>query len=292
MNAVTTDRNLRQIQQHGSCCFPISVCLAHLSEYENSQFPNHWHEEFEFLMICSGQMQCTANGESVELGVGDAVFINSGAIHTARPSGHEDCAYYALTLHPEFFGLQGTTLEKTYVMPFCDSPFFNLCKIPQEQRVAHPILDALRRIFDLYGSQDISRNIDIYIQVLLLWKSLYLLCRDFIPFHVYNKESERIHEIVSYIKRNYNQPITLEQLADIAGISKSGCSHLFKQTMRESPFRFLLRYRIEKGCKLLISTDMSITEIAAEVGLCTSSYFCEMFKRIKGMTPTEFRLQG
>jgi AraC-like DNA-binding protein len=62
--------------------------------------------------------------------------------------------------------------------------------------------------------------------------------------------------------------------------------------MRESPFRFLLRYRVEKGCKLLLSTSMTVTEISAEVGLCTSSYFYETFKRIKGNTPSEFRAQN
>ena len=292
MNAVITDRNLRQIKQHGSCCFPISVCLARLSEYRDGQFPSHWHEEFEFLLVRSGQMLCTANGESVALSPGDAVFINSSALHTAVSTGQEDCAYYAVTLHPDFFGLQGTTLVETYVTPFCDSPFFNLCRIAADRASAQPILGALQAVCALYGSQEISRSIDIYTNVLVLWKALFLLCRDALSFDFYSSESERLHKMVSYIKKNYNQPITLEQVAESAGISKSSCSHLFKQYMKESPFHFLLRYRIDKGCKLLISTHMTVTEISAEVGLCTSSYFCEMFKRLKGITPSEFRNQN
>lgn len=292
MNTVITDRNLRQIKQHGSCCFPISVCLAHLSEYKDGQFPNHWHEDFEFLLVRSGQMLCTANSESVSLSPGDAVFINSGALHTAISTGREDCAYSAVTLHPDFFGLQGTTLVETYVTPFCDSPFFNLYKIAADHPSAKLMLSALQAICTLYDSQEISRSIDIYTHVLILWKELFLLCRDALSFDFCRSESERLHNMVSYIKKNYSHPIALDQIAEAAGISKSSCSHLFKQYMKESPFHFLLRYRIDKGCKLLISTNMTITEISAEVGLCTSSYFCEMFKRLKGITPSAFRSQN
>ena len=292
MIPVSTNRDLRQMEQHGSSCFPLSVCLAHLSDYAGGRFPTHWHDDFEFLLVLSGQMRCTANGESVVLTPGDAVFINSGALHTAEATGGGDCAYYAVTVHPDFFGLPGTTLVATYVSPFCDSPFFNLCKISADSPDGRLLLNALRTVCSLYDAQGLSRTIDIHIQVLTLWKSLFLLCRDFFAFDFCSSESQRLHALVSYIKKNYNQPITLDQIAAAAGISKSSCSHLFKQYMKESPFHFLLRYRIDKGCKLLISTHMTVTEISAEVGLCTSSYFCEMFKRFKGMTPSAFRSQN
>lgn len=291
VNTVTTDGNLRQIQQHGSPTFPIKVCISHLSDYANWQVPPHWHEEFELLLVLSGQMRCIANGEGVTLSAGDAVFVNSGAIHTTVPLKQQDCTYKAVTIHPDFFGMHGSILSKSYVLPFCDSPFFDICRIPQDQATANPILKSLQTLCDIYDSQENSRSIDIYIHALVLWKYLFSYCKDEIFYDFQSKEAELIHKIVSYIKKNYDQPITLNQLAEVAGISRSRCSHLFKQAMRESPCRFLLRYRIEKSCKLLISTNMCITEIAAEVGFCTSSYYCEIFKRIKGMTPTEFRLQ-
>ena len=70
-----TDQTLRQLQQHGTSSFPISVSFVYLSEYKGMQFPHHWHDEFEFLLIHSGQMRYTANNESVVLDPEQSVLL-------------------------------------------------------------------------------------------------------------------------------------------------------------------------------------------------------------------------
>ena len=205
-----TDQTLRQLQQHGTSSFPISVSFVYLSEYKGMQFPHHWHDEFEFLLIHSGQMRYTANNESVVLDPGDAIFFNSGALHTGAAVALKDCTYFAVTLHPDFFGMPGTALAENYITPFCDSPFFNFYKFAASREADRPVLRTLESVCALYDTQDVCRDIDIYTHVLLLWRALFLCCRDSLSFDFYSSESERLHKMLAYIKTNYNQPIMLD----------------------------------------------------------------------------------
>ncbi len=284
MNKVIVDETFHELKQHGSFSFPFKVYQVHLSEYDGMRFPAHWHDEFEFLLIREGQMQCVINGEAMRLETGEGLFINSDTVHTGAAVNQADCSYYGVTLHPQFFGERAMAISQTYVTPFCDTPFLPFYKITSDA-----LLTKLRTVCELSASQDLERNINIYIAVLLLWKELFLACKDSFGIDLRSRDSGQVHEMISFIKEHYNQGITLDQIAASAGISKSGCNHLFKKYMKESPLRFLLRYRVEKGCRLLASTSMTVTEISAEVGLCTSSYFCETFKKIKGITPSEYR---
>lgn len=71
--------------------------------------------------------------------------------------------------------------------------------------------------------------------------------------------------------------------------SKSEFCRLFKAAMHQTPFDFLLHYRIQKSLPLLCSTDQSVTEIAGCVGFSSSSYYSEVFRKFMQCSPTEYR---
>lgn len=78
-------------------------------------------------------------------------------------------------------------------------------------------------------------------------------------------------------------------MASACHTSKSEFCRLFKAAMHQTPFDFLLHYRILKSLPLLCSTDQSVTEIAGCVGFSGSSYYSEVFRKFMQCSPTEYR---
>jgi AraC-like DNA-binding protein len=87
----------------------------------------------------------------------------------------------------------------------------------------------------------------------------------------------------------YTEPLEVDDLARAAGLSKAHFSREFRRTFGESPYVYLLTRRLERGAALLRNTDYSVARICLEVGLQGIGSFTTSFKRMYGMTPTEYR---
>jgi AraC-like DNA-binding protein len=87
----------------------------------------------------------------------------------------------------------------------------------------------------------------------------------------------------------YTEPIGVEEMAAAAGLSKAHFSREFRRTFGESPYVYLMTRRLERAAALLRNTDHSVAEICLEVGLQGVGSFTTSFKRMHGMTPTEYR---
>jgi AraC-like DNA-binding protein len=87
----------------------------------------------------------------------------------------------------------------------------------------------------------------------------------------------------------YAEAIGVEEMAAAAGLSKAHFSREFRRTFGESPYVYLLTRRLERAAALLRNTDHSVAEVCLEVGLQGIGSFTTSFKRMYGMTPTEYR---
>lgn len=92
-----------------------------------------------------------------------------------------------------------------------------------------------------------------------------------------------------YVERNYMNPITVDDLANRLGITRKHLCAVFNRVLQITPKQFIILYRIEKACKLLLSSNQSIQEIAEAVGYTNQFYFSKEFKRIVGKSPSEYR---
>lgn len=88
---------------------------------------------------------------------------------------------------------------------------------------------------------------------------------------------------------HYAEPLEVDDLARAAGLSKAHFSREFRRTFGESPYVYLLTRRLERAAALLRNTDWSVAEICLEVGLQGVGSFTTSFKRMYGVTPTEYR---
>jgi AraC-like DNA-binding protein len=99
----------------------------------------------------------------------------------------------------------------------------------------------------------------------------------------------RLRRALDYIQHHYQDDIGFEDVASHVGMSAFHFSRLFKQSMGESPHKFIMRCRIDAARRMLLDSDKTISDIAFEVGYRSQSYFTTRFALLTGMSPAAYR---
>ena len=98
-----------------------------------------------------------------------------------------------------------------------------------------------------------------------------------------------LRKATDYISSNYSYPITIDEIAEYVGISRSHLFRIFKQYLNISPKEYLSNLRIRQACSYLKNTNLSVTAIATSTGFENNLYFSRAFHKIKGVSPTQYR---
>lgn len=109
------------------------------------------------------------------------------------------------------------------------------------------------------------------------------------PAQPNKRQSKDISLAVEYIHNNYNNQMTLDEIARQVNYSQYHFIRLFKQETGLSPFEYLTKYRLDRAKELLNTTQLSITEICLQCGFQNNSHFATVFKRNTGHSPSVYR---
>jgi AraC family transcriptional regulator len=100
----------------------------------------------------------------------------------------------------------------------------------------------------------------------------------------------RLNVVVDYIEANLARPITLRELAGLAGVSARHFERAFRQSLDLPPYAYVLRRRVSAARSLLLGqTALTMEQIAKRVGFSSASHLASAFRRHEGYTPTQFR---
>lgn len=100
---------------------------------------------------------------------------------------------------------------------------------------------------------------------------------------------ERIRRALDFVRLHMARPVSLEELADCACMTKSYLIRTFRQTLGVTPLQYVLRQKIQHAQSLLLGTNDTVASIATAVGFPDASYFSRVFRRHLGFTPQEYR---
>ena len=95
--------------------------------------------------------------------------------------------------------------------------------------------------------------------------------------------------VCSYLKEHIADKVTLDELANVACVTKSHLSRLFRSAYDLSPIQYAIRCKIQFAQGLLLTTDMSVKTVAEKIGIDDVSYFIRLFKKTIGFTPLDYR---
>lgn len=125
----------------------------------------------------------------------------------------------------------------------------------------------------------------------LVMQLIYLLnaqvCQD--RFTITQTEKTPCDIIYNHLKNNFNQAISLEELAKLVHLEKSYLIRLFYSKYKKTPIQALTDFRLEHACHLVLESDMKISDICYSCGFNTLSFFIKQYKKKFGFTPLEHR---
>lgn len=98
-----------------------------------------------------------------------------------------------------------------------------------------------------------------------------------------------IKEALNYIEQNFQNDISVENIASFCGLNRTYFGRIFKETVGKSPQQFLLSYRMAKAAELLKLTELTINDVGNAVGYPNQLHFSRAFKNVYGLSPREWR---
>jgi AraC-like DNA-binding protein len=100
---------------------------------------------------------------------------------------------------------------------------------------------------------------------------------------------KRLTPAIHYLEQRYREHVQLSELVEHCGLSSTHIHRLFQRLLRMSPAEYLLALRLQEARRLLATTDKPLSAIAVSTGFFDQSHFTKRFRKVTGMTPTQFR---
>ena len=251
-------------------------------------FQWHHHPELELTLTLNSRGQRFIGDHVGSYGEGDLVLVGANLPHTWHSTERIDASkpHVALVL---WFGQEWLTDLADSAVEL--RPLHDLvARSPTGLRFSAALSNELRPQYEALFSQPPEMRLFGLLQMLL---SLAHDTGAVAVSSAYEAPSsgsrDRIDRVLDYLHAHYTEDLRLEALADIAALSKSGLHRLFRKHTQSTVSDYLIRLRMAEACARLSGTHQPIQHIAVDVGYGALANFNRHFRRLRGMTPREYR---
>ncbi|CAM4346869.1 AraC family transcriptional regulator [Paenibacillus alkaliterrae] len=264
-------------------------------KYKQKSEQSHWfhaHRGIEMLYIYEGEGEVMLEGKYYPLSSGTLVWIQPYQLHLVDVPSNPNSVYVRtnLTFDPH--------LLSAYLAPFPGLQRFyerlwkgNLQKQVFSLQEECPLPGILEELQQTRHELPTEREESFGLSMLRLLRFLqqHVFTESLPGTNASLRALKHVENITEWLENNYHRPFRLEEMADELFLSPYHLSHVFKDSTGITLSEHITFRRIREACSLLANTSKTIREIALEVGGLSSSYFCQMFKKNKGITPENYR---
>lgn len=148
------------------------------------------------------------------------------------------------------------------------------------------ILKNLNDVYETFHSEQVVNEPHI---ALSLTKALTAMTESVEQSRSIQNNAEAINEVIYYINEHPSENLTVEQMAQMASFSKYHFIRIFQETIGMTPRQYVIASRMDYARYLLKSTSLPVKEVGYNIGYTSGSMFCATFKKIHGVTPSEYR---
>lgn len=255
---------------------------------------SHRHEFFEIIYVYSGQCRLCIEGEAISLHEGELSIVAPQSLHMAEVS--EKSTVLSILVRQSTFDVMFWNLlsQKDLL-----SQFFRSALYESEQSnflfLRTDNSDKLKRLLHLlvqecYSDEPYSNSCAVnYINLLFA----EILRRSSDTIRLYREDDITpgnldFARIIRYIQENY-ETVTLSELAEMLHYSESYMSRIIKKYLKTTFSDLVRNLRLTRAADYLVTTEMTVNQIAEAVGFDSSDHFTRLFKRSFGVTPTDYR---
>ena len=268
--------------------FPHIASHIDGARYESGTAPWHWHESVELFYIRSGAILYRTPHVERVLRAGCGGMVNSNVLHTTKILDPALDMVLHLFSPSLVAGIPGGTVEQRYVRPLAADAGQELILLtPDDPAQA----ETLRRIDASLSLDEDAYGYEMRLQAMLtdIWLRLAEQTRPAQTTALRRAGDEKMKQMMVYINTHYAERITVPMIAAAAFCSERECYRTFQNCLHTSPAEYICAVRLQSACKMLIETDVSVTDIAQSCGLGSSSYFGRLLRRQTGLSPSAYR---
>lgn len=292
VNRVT---GLKEKRQHGDQMFPVAVYDVFMEAGEVPVYL-HWHEELEILFFTQGSATFLIEGTQVGLTAGDMLLIKPGVLHGGHDKLTAPAAYRAIVVRCEFLaGMGQDRIGRKYLEPLFSAEKGTYIHMPAHCASHGQAAQAVAAVFSLFEEQGRGYELLVKARLFELFCFFYLLMDaegNGAGNEPYNaRVNGKIREIYEYVQENYQEKITVGQMAGQVHFSEGYFCRFFKENFHMSFMEYVNGVRLQKAEYLVTETDKTMEEIARETGFSSSNYFAAAFRRAYGISPLRYRTE-
>lgn len=271
--------------------FPYISSRAHIDNYIGATVPWHWHNAVELFYIESGCLEYTTPLGKWVFPKGTGGFVNSNILHSTKVVQTSESNIQLLHLFDPLLisGNFQQRIAKKFILPLTSTQEIQVIPLFPDIPAHADILKRILHAFELC-EDDIDYEISLREELTRIWFLLFqLVHKNLKESETSTSSSDSMKELMLFIHENYKHSITVDSLANQLHVSRRTCFRLFQENLHMTPSDYIKDVRLQAACQLLQHSSASITEIAQECHLGSSSYFCKSFREKFHITPTEFR---
>ncbi len=228
-------------------------------------FPAHLHDAFEFITVTEGEMVVTVDKKKYSLLAGEKLLVFPNQVHELSTPCHS--RHFLCIFSPKLV----QAYNKTY-----------LSRVPE---------DNLFEIDDFYVEK--LMKLDENAQITIIKGLLYSICGEFDAVARYKeRKSEKdglLLRIFKFVENNYSTECSLKELAHKTSYNYVYLSKYFKECTGISFTDYVNRYRVNEACYIIGSAEYTMLKVAYECGFDSLRTFNRNFRKIMGVTPSEYK---
>ena len=285
-------------------------------------FSPHFHDEYLICAQIRGEEECQVSGKPQHFGPGDVVLINPQQVHTGNAAGSDELEYISLYVdrpvveqladqlgaatrspeftavktqeHPELIAKLGDLL--TLVREHQGSQIYPHPRAPSDPEIELPTLDHDHHHHEVHRFEGDSLSLEssLHEVLLLAFEEFSNLKQPALrsTARISHRKIARSIDYIRSLETEGSPNVSLDALAEVAGLSKYHFLRQFSQVVGMTPGAYLRTLRLCHAARKLRTTDMPILEVALAVGFADHPSFSRAFARHMGMTPSEYQKLG
>jgi AraC-like DNA-binding protein len=233
-----------------------------------------------FWLIVKGKGTFKINGTIYPAEPGKLFFFSPGMLVERNTDPEQPIEYYFVRFHyTETYEEKEQWISRNASdCPFPLQGMYSMQNTPQ-------LIYLMEQLFALWQRRG---HMTAMRRKILLHEFFLALLQDFRAQKIAGDTTAAIELTQEFMVQHYQEPLTLEQLAQLAGLSVSHYSRLFKKYIGYSPIDFLTHLRMDRAKELLVLSDYRLKSIAGSVGYVDEFYFSRIFKKVVGLSPREY----
>lgn len=277
---------------HGDKLLPLATyhCIIPTAQFPN--VPPHWHAEFEISLITGGSANYKFGTVDYLTRPDDIIIIAPNTLHSIVPSSGYTQTSDTIVFHLDLVGFSNPdSCTIKYLQPLFSGEFGIINHLSPETTGYDSIRTCFDKLYHVIKQKTPYYEMELKENLMKLFRLFYVnnLIITAEKTHSHIHQNELIANILQYIDENYHTDLSIHSLATKFCLSDVHFMNYFRQTSGMTCNKYITETRLRHAGRLLLETNMTISEICFECGFRNISNFNRRFRNYYSVTPSEYK---